>query len=84
MREQAGLLNDIANSSPQLDRVDLRDVVAGHKNLTGAWLGQAVNHAHRRRLATARRPDESRCRAFFHLHRQIVYRRDCGKGEALC
>ena len=58
VREQPDLLDDVADAAAQLDRVDVRDVLAVELDPAGGRLDQPVDHPQRRRLAAAGRPDE--------------------------
>ena len=55
VREQADVLDHVADPAAQLDRVDPRHVVVAEQDPSGARLDDAVDHLHRGRLAAARR-----------------------------
>jgi hypothetical protein len=52
--EQAHLLNDVADASPQLGPVKLANVLALERNRAGGRLDEAVDHAELRGLAATR------------------------------
>ena len=54
VREQADLLNHVADTSTKLHRVDRRDVSALHEHLAGIGVVQAVDELDQRGLAAAR------------------------------
>jgi len=56
--EQADLLDDIPDASPQLDRVGAGDVVAVQEDPPARRLDQAVDHLQRGGLPTSRRPHQ--------------------------
>ena len=58
VREQATLLDDVADAAAQLDRVELEDVGAVDEDPPTRGLDEAVDHAQRRGLAAARRADQ--------------------------
>ena len=58
VREQADLLDHVADAAAQLDRVDVGDVLAVEVDPAGGRLDEPVDHPQRRGLAAARRPDE--------------------------
>src|SRR3954468_12974465 len=58
MRHQADLLDDVADTSAQLDGVLGHDVLTADEDVARRWLDQPVDHREARRLAAARRSDE--------------------------
>ena len=73
VREQAHLLDDVADSPAHLDRVFVRDVVAVDEDSARGRLDQPVDHAHRRRLAAAGRADQDADLAPGDIERQLAY-----------
>ena len=58
VREQARLLDDVADAAAELRHVPRRRVDAVEEDAAGGRLDQAVDHLEGRRLAAAGRPDE--------------------------
>ncbi|GIW11536.1 MAG: hypothetical protein KatS3mg061_2593 [Dehalococcoidia bacterium] len=58
MREEAHLLDDVANLAAQDNRIDLADVFAIDEDRPAGRLDQAIDHLERGRLATAARPHQ--------------------------
>ncbi len=58
VREEADLLDDVADAAPQLHEVLLADALPVDADVAARQLDQPVDEPERRRLATARRPDE--------------------------
>ena len=73
MGEQADLLDDVADSTAQHHRIDLRDVVAAEVDLAARRLDEAVDHAHRRGLAATGRTDQDTDLALVHVETQLVH-----------
>ena len=69
-----GALDDVSDAEPQLDRIDLGDVLAVDGERARRGVDHPVDHSHRRGLAAARRSDEDRERALGNLQRQVVDR----------
>ena len=74
VREQADLLDHVADLAPQLDDGQIADAAAVDADLAGVERDQAVHHLQRRCLAAARRADENAERAGRDLQRQVVDR----------
>jgi hypothetical protein len=53
VREEAGLLDDVADAAAELDRIGGAGGEAADANLSGGWHDEAVDHAEQRRLAAA-------------------------------
>ena len=75
VREEADLLDHVADPAAQLDEGQLADAAAVDPDLAGVERDQPVDHLQRGRLAAARRPDEDAERARRDLERQVVDRR---------
>src|SRR5262249_58161651 len=58
VREEADLLDHVADLTPQLDGGQLADAAAVDPDVALVEGDQAVDHLQRSRLAAARRPDE--------------------------
>ena len=58
MREEADLLDHVADPAAKLGEVERADAPAVDRDVALGDRDQAVHHLHRRRLAAARRPDE--------------------------
>ncbi len=71
---QAGALDHVTDPQPQLDRIDLGDVLPVDRQRARRRVDHPVDHPHRRGLATAGRPDEHGQRPLRHLQRQVVDR----------
>lgn len=56
--EQPHLLDDVADTAPQLDGVEGGYVLAVEEDAAAGGLDEPVDHLHRRGLAAPRRPDE--------------------------
>jgi hypothetical protein len=72
VREEPGLLDDVAHPPAQLDRVALRDVLALKEDAPAGRLDEAVDHLQRRRLAAPRRPDQDDELTLGHVEVQLV------------
>ncbi len=73
VREEAHLLDDVADPAPQPHRFDVRDVLAVQQDPPGRRLDQPVHHLHRGGLAAPGRADERDQLALSHLERQVVH-----------
>ena len=58
VREEADLLNHVADRSPKADRIPLARVPTLHDHVTGVGQEQSIDQLEERRLARAARPDE--------------------------
>ena len=58
MREEPGVLDDVADAAPQLGGVHAAGVLAVEADRAARGLDHPVDHAQARRLAAPRRPDE--------------------------
>ena len=58
VREEADVLDDVADPAAQLVGVDAGDVLAAEQDPAGGRLDEPVDHLHRRRLAAARGADQ--------------------------
>src|SRR5262249_39679271 len=74
VREKPGLLDDVAPLQAQLDGVDLLRVDAVDQDASAVGLGEAVDHAQRRRLAAAGWSDEHARLAGGDLQAQVAHR----------
>ena len=74
MREEADLLDHVADPAPQLDDRQLADAAAVDADVALVERDQAVDELQRRRLAAARRADEHAERARRDLERELVER----------
>jgi len=74
VREQAGLLNDVADPPPQLGRPRLRDVLAVQQDPALGRVNEPVDHPQRRGLAAAAGPDQDHGLAVRDLQVQPVDR----------
>ena len=74
VREQACLLDRVPDATAELVRVDRQRVLAVDGDLAGGRFDQAVDHAHRRRLAATRRSDEDHDFTGRNSQRNIVHR----------
>ena len=72
VRQQAHLLDHVADAAPQLDRVLARHVLAADQDLARRRLDQPVDHAQGGRLAAARWADQHADLAGGHFQAQIV------------
>ena len=75
VREQADLLDRVADLAPQLGRLALADAAAVEQDVAVGDVDHAVDHPHRGGLAAARRADEHADLAGGHLERELVDRR---------
>jgi hypothetical protein len=73
VREQPGLLDDVAHPPAQRDRVDVRDVRALEQDPPAGRLDQPVHHLQRCRLATAGGSDEDDGLALGDVEVQLVH-----------
>ena len=74
VREQADLLDHVADAPAQLDRVDVGHVLAVEEDAPAGRLDEPVDHLHGGRLAAARRPDEHAQLALADLEAEVVDR----------
>jgi hypothetical protein len=74
VREEAHLLDDVADGTAELDGIDSRDVAAVDEDPTGGRLDKAVDHAHGGGLAAAGGPDEDRQLAAHDVEGQLLHR----------
>ncbi|SLD20237.1 Uncharacterised protein [Mycobacteroides abscessus subsp. massiliense] len=71
---QTGVLNDVSDAQPQLDRVHCPDIRPIDGQQSRGEIGHPVDHPHRRGLAASRRPHEHSERSLVHMHVEIVDR----------
>ena len=83
VREQADLLDHVADLAPQLDLVAVAHAAAADEDVAVGDVDHPVDHPHRGRLAAAGRPDEHADLAGRDLERQVVDGRPVGAGVAL-
>ena len=74
VREQAGLLDDVADAASQPGRVLRPDVVAVEQDAALGRVDEAVDHPQRRGLAAPAGPDENHRLAVGHVQVEIVDR----------
>ena len=72
VREQADLLEDVADPPPQLGQFEAAHALPADRDVALGDVDQAVDHLHRGRLAAARRPDEHADLARGHVQRQLA------------
>ena len=82
VREQADLLDHVADSAPQTDRVDAGHVLVVEVDAAAGRLDEPVHHLQGRGLPAAGRPDQHADLPFGHLEAQIGDR-DGAVGKAL-
>ena len=75
VREQAGVLDDVADAAAHLGRVHRAGVLVVEPDAARGGLDHAVDHAEGRRLAAPGRPDEHRDLAGGGLEVEVVHRR---------
>ena len=83
VREQANLLDDVANAAAELHRVDRRDVPALHEHLTAIDIVQAVDELDQRGLAAARGAEHAHELPLVDRQAHVVERRVRHAREAL-
>ncbi len=83
VREQADLLDDVADLAPQVGRVAIEHRAAVEQDVAAGRVDHAVDQPHRRRLAAARRPDEHADLAGRDGQRQVLDRGRRGARVAL-
>ena len=71
MREEAALLDHVADAPAELDGIDPQDVRAVDENAATRRLNEAVDHAQRGGLATTRRSDQDAELAIVHGETQL-------------
>ena len=76
VREEADLLDHVADAAPQLDDGQIANRPPVDRDVAGVERDQPVDHLERRGLPAARRPDEHAERAGRDLERELVERRD--------
>ena len=72
VREQADLLEDVADPAAQLGQVEAAHALPADGDVALGDVDQAVDHLHRGRLAAARRPDEHADLARGHAQRELA------------
>ncbi len=72
IREQANLLNDVADIAAQRDGIEIGCVFAVNKNLAAGGRDQPVNHLQRGGLAAARRAEQHAHFAFRHVQVDVI------------
>jgi len=72
VREQARVLDDVADAAAQLCFVHLRRVLVVDPDSTTSGLDHPVDHPQRRRLAAAGRPDKNGDLPGRRLERQLI------------
>ena len=82
VREQADLLDHVADAAPQRRHVALRGILAVDEDPAARRLDQAVDHLERRRLAAAGRADEDADLACRNLEAEVVDRAGGALGRA--
>jgi hypothetical protein len=73
VREEPGLLDHVADASPELGHVPVADALVADPDVAFGHVDEAVDHLHRRRLAAARGPDEDADLAGRDLEREVVH-----------
>ena len=74
MGKQADALKHVADAPPQLDRIELADILAADMHDPVGRLRQPVDQPQQRRLARARRSDQRKEFAGAHVERYVVER----------
>ena len=72
VREEPGLLDDVADAAAQLVHVQRAEVAAVELDRAAGRLDQAVDHPQRRRLAAAGAAEQHGDLAARHLHREVA------------
>jgi CBS domain-containing protein len=80
VREEADLLDDVADRAPQLGHVVVADLPAVDADVAARERDQPVDDLERRRLTSARRPDENADLPCGHGEREVVDRRAVAAG----
>jgi len=75
VREQTRALDHVPDAAAKRIGILVGDVLVADQDPALGRLDQPVDHLHRRRLATPRRPDQHDDLAGGYLHRDIVDRR---------
>src|SRR6185436_10706809 len=72
VREEADLLDDVADAAAELDGGEAHDVLAADRDAAARGLDETVDHLHRRRLSAPGRPDQHTDLARRHGETQVV------------
>jgi hypothetical protein len=83
VREEADLLDHVADLAPQLRRPAVADALAADQDVAVRDVDHPVDHPHGGRLAAAGRADEHADVARGHLEREVIDRRVGGAGVLL-
>src|SRR5690606_39239073 len=83
VREQADLLDDVADAAAERDRIDRRRITAVDGDRARTRLDETVDHLQRGGLAAARGAEEDADLPVGHLHRHPIHRGRIRAGEHL-